>query len=255
MSPSDELAAIWDSSQFLLPLWARRPYDGGESFCWQEKMLRDHLRERGCLDAWNLWRRHVRAAVYSNRVAKYGSAPFAMQRRIEYLRRADDWENMLLRILYSQGMKQDERLLDVGAHDGEEVAGLPFRVTCVDPSVALCQSGRMKYPAVEFVVATADAIPLRSRIFSAYVSLRTWCVAGVLADEALDEAVRILEPHGILIVSLPLAFGPGEPTFDNMRTRRLLHVACWIRELLSKRVCLLNQYAAPEDFFLYGRLK
>jgi len=97
------------------------------------------------------------------------------------------------------------RVLEIGAGSG---LNLPFygeRVTQVfalDPSEALLEMARSKFPAtrfaLEFLPASAEEIPLDSRTVDTVVS--TWTLCSVPdAARGLREARRVLKPGGTLL--------------------------------------------------------
>jgi len=91
--------------------------------------------------------------------------------------------------------------------------------------------------------------------FDAYISLRIWCVAGVLADEAIIEAERILKSQGRLIISFPLRYKGKLRSWDNVLEDKIAPVARWTRDILQEKLFHVNCHAGYEDFFMYGRLK
>lgn len=94
--------------------------------------------------------------------------------------------------------------------------------------------------------------------FDAYLSFRTWCVAGVLADEALKAALDIVRPGGLIVVSFPLQFDSELPlssrTLDSAWDDKVKAVALWTNSLLETALEGLIMWAAPEDFLMIGRV-
>lgn len=94
-----------------------------------------------------------------------------------------------------------ERALDVGCGAGVSTAALNgFAHSCIglEPAGAMLQCARPVAPFAEFIVGTAEAIPLRDRSVDLIVA------AGSLNYAHLDlffpEAARVSMPHGVLVV-------------------------------------------------------
>jgi len=113
------------------------------------------------------------------------------------------------------------------------------------------------YPNINFVEGTADALPFENGTFDVYCSLRTWCIAGVVPHEAFVEAVRVLRPNGLLIVSYPLRFD------IERKSRTLLSaieddiksIALMSKELFDSHLLQVGSVVGPEEMMIFGRSK
>jgi SAM-dependent methyltransferase len=255
MPQNNILEEIWNEGQHILPKSTRHLYEPSSSFCLQERDMRDLLLKNGLEKEWLAWKLVVRPAIHSNRSAKYISKEYALQKSKEYSRRARDWKELINSLLFNEKAQTGSVLIDVGSHEGDEMAGLDFKITCIDPSEEICIAGKSKHPNMKFRRGTADNTLEASNYYDIYISLRTWCVAGVLSDEAFIEAKRILKPNGLLMVSFPLRYKNGVRSWENVQEDNITQVARWTMGLLKDNLSYVKTYAGPEDFFIYGRIK
>lgn len=255
MLPMQHSGEVWSYCQKTLPIEYRRDFDSETSFCLQERALRESLLKKGRRDLWLRWKNEARPVILNSRIHQYASEAYEQQRREEYARRDLDWNHTLTSLITSENFFPGQVLIDVGSNEGTEAASLPFRVHCVEPSKSLCRSGKTKFPVLSFLTASADSLPFKEGSVDVYLSLRTWCVAGVLADEALFEARRVLKRNGGIFVSFPLRF---EKRTDNLKDAikdKVRSVAEWAYGLMENEILELKCFSAPEDFFIYGRVK
>lgn len=247
---------LWMNCQEVLPVRWRRAYDCTRSFCLQERELRDYLLSRGAPEIWKIWLDSARPMIYRSKAERYKPEHYQSQRAAEYARRADDWGVLLRSVLAAGAVPAAGKVLDVGANLGAEVTGLLQTVVCVDPAGESLLEGRRSFPHVHYVAAVAEALPFRTAHFDAYLSFRTWCVAGVLADEALQAALKVVRPGGLIVVSFPLQFDPKSPfssrTLDSACDDKVKAVALWAASLLKTALEGLSISAAPEDFLMIG---
>ena len=249
------LKGIWNDNQIIFPTMFRKIYDSNKSFCMQERDLRERLINGRLNECWELWKNKVRPEIRYNRSKKYSSEEFIHQRDQEYSRRAENWSLLLDRLLCGEGIIPNSHIIDVGASEGYEVANQKFNVTCLEPSNLLCKKGKNKFEHMNFMTGTSDRLPIKNHCIDVYLSLRTWCIAGVLADESMEEAKRILKPNGLIIISLPMRFKSEERTLEQSIEDRINPISEWVFNILNKDMQYVKTYGAPEDFFMYGRLK
>jgi SAM-dependent methyltransferase len=245
--------SIWGECQEFIPERFRVEFNPDISFCIQERDFRNKLKSIGREDLWYTWKKYARPLIYSERAKKYSSSDFLIQKKIEYDRRADDWHGFLENLLLSEDVPVESKVVNVGSHDGEEVNGLNFDLTCIDISNESLKRGKNKFRGMKFAYGTADNLPLEDKSFDAYLSFRTWCVAGVLVDEALDEALRILKSNGLIVVSFPLNF-LGRKELIYAEDSKVKPVAGWAYNLLREKVGDLKTLFSPEDFLFYGKI-
>ncbi len=255
MTNSDNSSeAIWHACQEFIPNEDRVLFNPDISFCLQERDLRDRLIGAKRWHVWEDWKKQARPLIYSAKASKYSSAEYQTQKFTEYSRRADNWSGFLEGLLFKENILPGSSVLDVGSNDGEEVRGINFKVTCLEPSSKLCDFGRRNFREIKFVSGTADSLPFKECEFDVYLSLRTWCIAGVLADEALSEAVRVLRPNGLIIISFPLRFETKERELTYAVNDKVKPVAEWSYSLFSKNIGTAKTLFSPEDFIIYGRV-
>jgi SAM-dependent methyltransferase len=212
---------------------------------------------QGASEIWKIWLNFARPTIYSSKAERYKPDHYNLQRSAEYARRATDWGALLRSILAAGAVPADGKVLDVGANLGAEVTVLPQTVVCADPAVESLLEGRRLFPQIHYVAAVADALPFRTLYFDAYLSFRTWCISGVLADEALEAALNVVRPGGLMVVSFPLQFDPKSPlssrTLDSARDDKVKEVALWAASLLETSLEGMSISAAPEDLIMTGR--
>jgi hypothetical protein len=247
------LQEIWNKSQKYIPSEYRALYNPQLSFCIQERDLRGRLLHNGKYDIWDKWKKLIRPLIISSRARKYASAEFTKQKDVEYRRRGQNWHRILEGLILAENFSPRAKLIDVGSHEGEEVSNINFDITCIEPSISVCKKGMSKFPFLNFKVGTADNLPVSDNSYEIYLSLRTWCIAGILADEAMAEARRVLISMGLIIVSFPLRF-IGQHSFENAIDDEIKPIAEWTRHILEKNLSYLKVLAAPEDYFMYGRI-
>jgi SAM-dependent methyltransferase len=246
---------IWNEYQKILPVKERKKFNVSIGYCLHEKELKERLISSGKYEFWDNWKNITRPIIIKNRSFKYASSNYSEQRKIEYARRADNWNGVLKKIIKDGGGFENSYLINVGANQGDEVSELPFKITCIDPSKELCARGKKKYPYMNFKSGSADKIPVKNNSFDIYLSLRTWCIAGVLPDEALEEAKRVLKSEGLSVTSFPLRFKNKKRTLETAVQDEIKVIAKWTYSLFDKEMDFIETFSAPEDFFIYGRLK
>lgn len=99
------------------------------------------------------------------------------------------------------GLRRDASILDVGCGTG--IAAAPFAangfaVTGVDSSEAMLEKARVAIPQGEFVQAPAESLPFTDGRFDVVISAQAfhWFDRA----KALDEAIRVLRPGGIVAI-------------------------------------------------------
>lgn len=254
-TPTSSSSELWSQIQRHLPPEERRDYNESSGFVMMEKYLKERLLSSGRRTLWDEWTRATKAEIAVCNDIKYGSAEYQLQRTTEQERRGEDWALTLTGIIEGSLQVKDRgiHILDVGANSGEEVSGLPFKITCVDTSKELCYASSIKYPNIEFIVGDANSLPFKDGGFDAYLSLRTWCVAGVRPDEALSEARRVVRSDGLIVVSFPLTFGSFPREIRNARDPKNRAVAEWTHEMFSKKLAEVKTLSMPEDYFIIGK--
>ncbi|HOX08290.1 MAG TPA: methyltransferase domain-containing protein [Planctomycetota bacterium] len=128
-------------------------------------------------------------------------------------------------------------LLDIGCGSGRflgRLARMPrggaIRLWGLDFSDAAVNLARSVVPQATFVCTSADKLPFRDGVFDATVCLET--LEHIRGPEGVvSEAMRVLIPGGILIISVP----------DGEHDDTVCHVNFWNRESLSQ---LLGAYGA-----------
>jgi SAM-dependent methyltransferase len=90
------------------------------------------------------------------------------------------------------------RLVDLAAGTGKLTAALlgRGRVTAVEPDPAMIDELRRRFPGVEAVAGTAEAIPLPAASVDAVLVGQAWHWFD--AERALPELARVLRPGGVL---------------------------------------------------------
>ncbi|TWF77872.1 methyltransferase family protein [Pseudonocardia hierapolitana] len=92
------------------------------------------------------------------------------------------------------------RLLDLAAGTGKLTEGLITRgtVTAVEPDPAMLAQLRARFPGVDALEGSAEAIPLPDASFDAVLVGQAWHWFD--ADRAFAEVARVLRPGGVLAV-------------------------------------------------------
>lgn len=114
------------------------------------------------------------------------------------------WEHVY-RYAFASRFVKDKRVLDIACGEGYGAAALQkagaIQVTGVDVSEEACRHAHRKY-ALDVRLGNAEQIPLADNSVDVIVSFET---IEHLNDpnRFLDECVRVLTPHGKLIVSTP----------------------------------------------------
>jgi SAM-dependent methyltransferase len=122
-----------------------------------------------------------------------------------------NWDFYFDRLLTEHRMNLNNPTLFVGINDGQEIAPIvPKKGTVfgVDISLSALELGKKKYgDKIEFVNASAAALPFGDRSFDNIVSLRAY---QVLKDEEKDQFLtnskRILKPGGKIVISIANCF-------------------------------------------------
>ena len=214
-----------------------------------------YLKELRRNDLWEIWKKYARPEIFHERGQYYSSENYEKQKEEEYARRFESGRE-LYDLLRDERCDDDSLVIDVGSNEGDEVSDLPFRMVCIEPSALTCKRGKEKYPHIKFVVGTADELPFERGIFDAYISLRTWCIAGVIPYEAFDATRSVLVPEGLVVVSFPLRFERiKERTLDHAIDDSVKPVAEMTFEIFRNSIAYVKTLSTPEDFFIYGRLK
>ena len=255
MYQNNTLSEIWNNNQSIIPFEQRSVFDKSKSFCIQERDLRNSLYGSSLQKCWLNWKSKLRPQIIKNRAKKYSSPEFKTQKLQEYSRRAEDWNKLIYNLLITEDISPASHIIDVGSNEGEEVSNLNFKITCIEPSSILCNQGKKRFPNMEFFIGSADHIPIVTSTIDAYISLRTWCIAGVLPDEALDEAKRVLKPQGLIIVSFPVRYRNEIRTWENLLDDKITPILKWTFDLLTNELQTVKTLNGNEDLFLYGRLK
>ena len=158
-------------------------------------------------------------------------------------------------LLEEYGIPKGSRVIDVGGHSGDEVADLQYQVTCIDPCVESLKQGSQNYPWITFREGIADALPVKTADFDAYISLRTWCVAGVLPCEAFLEAIRVVRSTGLIVASFPIRYNwiCGKRVLPKVSSDGLIQIALETFEMMKALCGKVETMLAPEDFVLVAR--
>ena len=136
-------SAIWDDSQRLLPKQYRRIFDNNIGYCLHEKMLKESLISSGNKKLWEYWKGITRPEIINNRSLKYSSNEFSKQKKVEYARRAENWNELLKDLISGEGILNNDKIVNIGANEGDEVCGLPYNLTCIDPSKDASRKGKI----------------------------------------------------------------------------------------------------------------
>lgn len=223
----------------------------------QERELRNRLIAAGICEIWSQWKTLARPLIRARGYRRYFSESYRIQQADEQQQRGDAWSACIQKLLDKNYVTTNGMLLDVGANSGAEVSDLLRRIICLDISEEAFKYGKHDNSYHWFVSGSADCLPFPDGVFDAYLSLRTWCVAGVLADEALKEALRVVKKGGAIIVSFPLRF-PHNLLCEYRRLSNAIDdhvkpIAEWTEDLFTQHLDGAESRAEPEDYFIFGR--
>ena len=253
----DSKKEVWLRCQKLLPEETRQKFATGVSFCMQERELRNRLIADGMGEIWLQWRTLARPLIRALGGRRYASEAYRIQQADEQQQRGDAWSACIQQLLDKNHVPTNGILLDVGANSGVEVSDLSQRIICLDISEEALKHGKSENSDFWFASGSADCLPFPDGAFDAYLSLRTWCVAGVLADEALKEALRVVKKGGAIIVSFPLRFPLNLSceyrTLSNAIDDHIKPIAEWTKDLFAQYLDGVESKAEPEDYFIFGR--
>ena len=249
---------LWNRCQNILPYEFHKNFVEGVSFCIQERNLRDDLISIGRVDIWEQWKRFARPLIINRADKRYSPENYQQQQEIEQNQRGIGWQTCLNNLLNVNKVPKNAKILVVGGNNGLELKNIRHRsIICVDICEKALDIGRNNQPYHQFQYGRIDHLPFPEDVFDVYISLRTWCVAGVLADEALSEAQRVIKKDGTIIVSLPLSFPNHIPyknrVLSNAIDNQIKPLAEWIKKLFSSRMNHTICRAEPEDYFIVGR--
>lgn len=254
----ESIKDLWNRCQNVLPKEFHQDFAEGIGFCVQERSLRDGLISIDRIDIWEQWKKFARPIIRNRVNKRYEPENYLQQQDEEQSQRGDGWQTCLNGLLDWNAVPMNGKILLVGANNGIEVRGLNQRsFVCVDICEKAFEIGRLQQPYHQFQYGRVDRLPFPEGVFDAYISLRTWCVAGVLPDEALSEAQRVIKEKGTIIVSFPLSFPQEIPCekrkLSDAIDNHIKPIAEWTKKLFSSRITLSNCRAEPEDYFIVGR--
>ena len=136
-----------------------------------------------------------------------------------------------------------KHVVDVGCGDGSlcrQLAEFGARVTGVEPDPVQAQKNSTQPPAndIDLLEGRAENLPLTSKSADAIIFQYSFHhVPSELMKSAIDEAVRVLKPDGILYFAEPLAEGLHHETI------RHFHDETYVRGLAEQAI---RHYASPQ---------
>lgn len=241
---------IWNSFQKILHEDDRCHFNKNELFIVQEKKLKERLLSKNKGDVWDKWQRLTSIELRKNLSKKYSSKKYYNQKTEEYQNRNINWNKLI------KNVSNNAKVIDVGSNEGDEIATLPYKLTCADISKKVCIRGKKKFPHINFVQLNSNRLPFRNNSFDIYISLRTWCISGVQIEEMFEEAKRIVKKKGLIIISLPLVFIAGKrKIYKNCKNPKMVPLAKSLITMFKKRLHNVRMYSSSEDFFIYVRKK
>jgi len=120
------------------------------------------------------------------------------------------------------------RLLDAGCHDGETTAAFRLRAGAavgIDLDRAAIRAGSRRFPAVQLLVASGDALPFANNAFDCVVFSEVLEHVPTEAEErCIRELHRVCRPGGRLILTTPHrgSFWWMDPLMFKTHLRRLV---------------------------------
>lgn len=108
------------------------------------------------------------------------------------------------------------RILDIGGNDGSELYEIfdktdNLKISVVDISNIAIDSGRTKYPQVEFIQSDMEAEYLNNvDLFDICLCLRSIQSRGVFSHDAIIQMCKHLKEDGIMLISIPNGYKHNE---------------------------------------------
>jgi ubiquinone/menaquinone biosynthesis C-methylase UbiE len=239
---------IWNLFQKILDKEDRNCFDANQLFVVQEMKLKRRLMLKNKDDIWNKWLKLTSVELKKNLSKKYSSKEYFNQKVKEYCGRDINWNKLIGKV------NINSKVIDVGSNEGDEVATLPYKLTCADISEEVCLRGKKKFPHINFVHLKSNNLPFNNNSFDIYISLRTWCVSGIQVEEVFKEARRVVKKGGLIIISLPLVFITGKrKIFKNCKNPKMIPLAKNLLNMFKKQLYNTKTYSSSEDYFIYGR--
>lgn len=185
---------------------------------------------------------------------KYGSESFFKIHQLERNKgKLLAWKTQFLMLLKKAGVKKSDFILNVGINDGLEMADLEYGFIGLDLSRKAVNRARKNFPGRSFLVGDANHLPFQQNQFDAYISLRTFSIAGVLIDQAIREADRVLKPRGKIIISIPSSFNADLIKEGVINKKSLSLEGKKLDKEIAKRFGSLRYYRIKSEDFIIGK--